>query len=94
MEVLEDCKCWSPADWSHLPLEEFSRKLSEYCRWWCTAVAPDLCPCLPIVLIPQQKSTGKLADDLKSPLAPLNPPTQLRSEAADGSLSKCRSKHQ
>lgn len=55
----EDCRCWRPADWSHLPLDELSKKLSEYCRWWCTAVAPDLCTCLPIVLISLSPSATK-----------------------------------
>lgn len=44
--ALEGWRCWRPADWSHLLVEEESRKLSEYWRWWW-AVPADRCICLP-----------------------------------------------
>ena len=49
-EALEDWRCWRPADWSHLPLDEASMKFSEYCLW-CIVDAPDLCACLPNAFI-------------------------------------------
>lgn len=80
----EDCRCWRPADWSHLPLDELSKKLSEYCRWWCTAVAPDLCTCLPIVLISlslRNKTQEKSPQLQQPPPNPLPPATGIAAPA-------------
>lgn len=70
MEGLEEWRCWRPADWSQRPLDEVSIKLSEYWRWWCTPVTPDLCPCLPTPFIS------------RSLWNPIYPPMKCQVEAA------------
>ena len=47
-------------DWSHLLLNDASRKLSECCRWWC-AVELDLAICLPTTLILSRRPYKNIA---------------------------------